>query len=32
MHRDSRVREGDDAGRASPFATPIGEDCRANKG
>ena len=24
MHRDSRVREGDDAGRVSPFATPIG--------
>ena len=24
MHRDSRVREGDDAGRVSPFATSIG--------
>lgn len=24
MHRDSHVREGDDAGRVSPFATPIG--------
>lgn len=23
---------GDDAGRVSPFATPIGDDCRANKG
>lgn len=23
MHRDSRVREGDDAGRVSPFATSI---------
>lgn len=23
-HRDSHVREGDDAGRVSPFATPIG--------
>lgn len=23
-HRDSRVREGDDAGRVPPFATPIG--------
>lgn len=32
MHRDSRVREGDDAGRVSPFATSIGDDCRANKG
>ena len=31
-HRDSRVREGDDAGRVSPFATSIGDDCRANKG
>lgn len=31
-HRDSHVREGDDAGRVSPFATPIGDDCRANKG
>lgn len=24
MHRDGRVREGDDAGRVSPFATSIG--------
>ena len=32
IHRDSRVREGDDAGRVSPFATSIGDDCRANKG
>lgn len=32
MHRDGRVREGDDAGRVSPFATSIGDDCRANKG
>ena len=31
-HRDSHVREGDDAGCVSPFATPIGDDCRANKG
>lgn len=31
MHRDSRAREGDDAGRVSPFATSIGDDCRANK-
>ena len=23
MHRDSRVREGDDAGRVSPFATRL---------
>ena len=23
---------GDDASRVSPFATPIGDDCRANKG
>ncbi len=29
---DSRVREGDDAGRVFPFATSIGDDCRANKG
>lgn len=23
MHRDSRVREGDDSGRVSPFATRL---------